>query len=129
MVDDTTKYDIDLGLDSTNAKYIMAMVYATTSASDHANHLFGKAFPSCLSSELARIPADGGYYNCTSEPSTDSYVVMTHNGERGGEDYFGIHQFLIIPLKNNHRLDALLASGGNSGVTHYIKMRIIGYIE
>jgi hypothetical protein len=121
----TVENDIDLGLDSTNAKYIMAMVYATASENDHANHLFGKAFPGCNSWDN-RSPTH--YYNCNSEPSSDSYVVMTHNGQQAGEDHYGIHKFLIIPLKNNQRINVVLGDGYTSG-THYIKMRIIGYIE
>jgi hypothetical protein len=121
----TTYQDVDLGLDSTSAKYILAMVYATASENDHVNHLFGKAFPGC-STWSHRKPT--GYYNCDSEPSSDSYVVMNHNGQNAGEDRYGIHQFLIIPLKNNHRLDAVLGDGYSMG-THYIKMRMIGYVE
>ncbi len=121
----TIYQDIDLGLDTTSAKYILAMVYATASENDHANHLFGKAFPGCSTWDY-RKPTN--YYDCDSEPSSDSYVVMNHNGQAAGEDHYGIHQFFIIPLKNNHRLDAVLGDGYSIG-THYLKMRIIGYVE
>jgi len=127
-----TSMTISVGLEGTNAKFVAASVFAYdyhgSSAKDHVNHLFGYDLPSYSS-----WCQDGAKYyidNTDDDPST--YVVVTHNGDSAGSDYYGIHQFIIIPLyagsNGEPAMDILLGDGLSSG-SHDIKMRIIGYFE
>nr|VFK33557.1 MAG: Collagen triple helix repeat-containing protein [Candidatus Kentron sp. MB]VFK77048.1 MAG: Collagen triple helix repeat-containing protein [Candidatus Kentron sp. MB] len=121
--------DIDLGLDNTHARFLMAMVFTSHvgSSPDHANHFFGR---SILFTSPAHSYQDGtfqGYYN-ENEANSNGYVGVTHNGDSAGSDWYGNHEFLIIPLKDNHRMNVRLCDGFSSG-THKIKLRAIGYFE
>ena len=121
--------DIDLGLDDTNASFLVAMVFSSHvgASTDHVTHLFGR---SILVSSGAWSYEDGtqqGYYN-EDEADSNGYVGITHNGNAAGSDWYGNHEFLIIPLKDNHRMDVRLCDGYSSG-THKIKLRAIGYFE
>ena len=121
--------DVDLGLGATNAKFVMVSVFVSATAHDHVNHLFGKALPTCRSWTDNGTTATTHYYNCSGETSrSDDYVVVMLDGENDGRNYFGNHEFVIIPLKANKKMDATLCDGYSNG-THYVKLRVIGYID
>ena len=121
--------DINLGLDNTSAKFLMAMVFSSHVGSnpDHVNHLFGRSILFTSQSWSYQSGTLQGYYN-ENEANSNEYVGITHNGNNAGSDWYGNHEFLIIPLKDNHRMDVRLCDGYSSG-THYIKLRAIGYFE
>ena len=124
--------DIDLGLDNTDAKFLMAMVFSAHVGTnpDHANHFFGRAILFTSASWSYQNGTAQGYYN-ENERDSNGYVGITHNGDVAGPDVYGNHEFLIIPLKDNHRMDVRLCDGANGSAagTHYIKLRAIGYFE
>nr|VFJ93419.1 MAG: MAM domain-containing protein, meprin/A5/mu [Candidatus Kentron sp. LFY] len=125
----TDRRDIDLGLDNTNAKFLVAMVFSSHVGPnpDHANHFFGRAISFTSASWSYEDGSRQGYYD-ENEAESNGYVGITHNGDAAGSDWYGNHELLIIPLKENHRMDVRLCDGYSSG-THYIKLRAIGYFE
>lgn len=108
--------DIDLGITNKQAKYALAAVFAFhDKGNDHVNHFFGR-----------KLPSGETYNEVFAESSlwkSYEFVGLTLNG---GDEY-GIHDFLIIPLKDNKKIDVLLCNGYTVG-THYIRLKIIGTI-
>jgi len=116
-------YDVDLGLDDTNAKFLMASVYAYNSAADHVVHIFGYSLD-------RGADYSGPLHYQYNDNVSNNYVVFVHNGNGDGTHYpHGNHEFLIIPLKENHRFDAILSYGHDQDNTNYLKIRAIGYME
>ena len=87
---------------------------------DHVNHSFGRFASHDGTSWDNNVYTDNIVFND---------VLITHNGNNAGSDYYGMaHGTQIVPLKSNGAFDANLCHGRSTG-THYVTMQVNGYIK
>lgn len=127
------KRNISLQLEDTNAKYALATAFARmdlpeNNIFDHVVHVFGTHLSF---SDTYFYYSSGGVNPFTGRSNHGNYAAFVFNGDAAGNDKYGMHALLIIPLNEQQQMDAILADGHNSDnqLEHHIYLRVFGYLE
>ncbi|WP_415061121.1 cell wall anchor protein [Bdellovibrio sp.] len=125
-----TYTDVNLGLDATNATFVMANVYISSGADDHFTCSFGKSLPAAGTTwSQRRASGSDLYFDSNDAATAGDYVILSHDGqnESGTAVRYGYHAFVMIPLKANKRFDMRLGDGNAAAIN--VKIRILAYVE
>lgn len=126
---------ISLQLEETNAKYALATAFATMkfpenrSGTDYVAHVFGTNLAENVYyfHDANRAHFDNPEY-FLNHSEHGNYAAIAFNGDSAGNDLYGTHDFLIIPLNEQQQMDAKLAHAYNFG-EHHVYLRVFGYLE
>lgn len=132
---------VSLQLEETKAQYAIATVFATMKlpetypedylfkGTDQVTYIFGKNLPIGVE-YLHYVYRDG--FNTPrfflNNLEHGDYAAFTFSGDDAGNDMYGKHGLLIIPLNEQQQMEAILAQSYNHG-EHHVYLRVFGYLE